>query len=913
MTYWRAFRFILIFLVLFIATPSSFLYTETRSLSSEYLATEISTRNGLPQNTVYSITCDHKGFIWIGTDRGVSRFDGAVFRHFNMYNTPEIRNNSVTSLLPGSNGTLLIGTYGGGIAALGDEGFSRLNLGAGSDTFKTWRMVRDGESNLWVITTGSELIRISGDGKTHRISIEKKYGKITSVAAPPSGGLLAAAEKGIFRIKNNQLILHKPKELSGSSIILAIRSHSPNELHVSTNHGLLKYRMVEDNIEPAGIFFPSIEVRDTFRDSPGNLWVITGNGLKRLEGENEVHYISEDPFFSGSLLTMIEGPEKNLWIGSSGRGLRILRKRNFFLHSISSEKKAGEVNSICEFMGYIAAGTKDRGVMISGRGEHFSFTVRNGLPSNTVNSVLFHKSRILAGTVNGIGIIPDPDTSGGNSGLTNLLPGIDILSLFQLSDESVLIGSRSRGLYQLKGDKINPVGGDTDLVSLSIFAILENHNKSILLGTDRGVKIFHPDPEVLSSHPGTESVTGPVYELFKDLEQNLWIGTKDQGLFILIGSRLIRPGTINPAFRAPVFRILEDRKKNIWMSTDNGILMFRKNNIHRFFRKISRALNPVLYSQEDGITTPVLSGGSQPAGMVSESGDIYFPSREGITRFDPERFPLNPRPPVIRIHGLQTGTEEFPAGSSISLKHNRKTVSISYSIISFTHRDKAVTKIELSGKRRKWTPHTVTRDKVTFRELPPGRYRLSITAVNSDGVRNTKGASLVFRIRNPFHKTLPFYMILIGLLYVVSPLIYRGVVNLRRKREEQAREKYKYSKVTTVDSHIYINKLKNLMENDKLYLDPNLKIRDLSSRTGIPEKIISQLINDVLNENFKSFVNRYRIEEAKLLLADPDNRNFVLLKIIYDAGFNSKSVFNTAFKKHTGMTPREFRKKALPS
>ena len=103
------------------------------------------------------------------------------------------------------------------------------------------------------------------------------------------------------------------------------------------------------------------------------------------------------------------------------------------------------------------------------------------------------------------------------------------------------------------------------------------------------------------------------------------------------------------------------------------------------------------------------------------------------------------------------------------------------------------------------------------------------------------------------------------------------------------------------------------MEKEQLYLDPNLKIRDISSRLGIPRKTLSRLLNDVMGENFKHFVNRYRIETAKRLLADPGNREFVLLKLVYDAGFNSKSVFNAAFREHTGMTPTEFRKKALSS
>ncbi len=107
-----------------------------------------------------------------------------------------------------------------------------------------------------------------------------------------------------------------------------------------------------------------------------------------------------------------------------------------------------------------------------------------------------------------------------------------------------------------------------------------------------------------------------------------------------------------------------------------------------------------------------------------------------------------------------------------------------------------------------------------------------------------------------------------------------------------------------------IDLLMNHMESSKPFLNPSLSIYDLSKDLGMPVKELSILINHRLNKHFFDFVNGYRIDRAKNLLADPDKKDMTVLEILYEVGFNSKSSFNTAFKKETHLTPTQFRKTA---
>jgi len=106
-----------------------------------------------------------------------------------------------------------------------------------------------------------------------------------------------------------------------------------------------------------------------------------------------------------------------------------------------------------------------------------------------------------------------------------------------------------------------------------------------------------------------------------------------------------------------------------------------------------------------------------------------------------------------------------------------------------------------------------------------------------------------------------------------------------------------------------ISKVTELMEIDKLYQEPELTLQQLADKLEHPYYQVSQAINDGMNKSFYDLVNNYRIEEAKRLLLDPKNMNYTVLSVGFEAGFNSKTTFNTVFKKFTGQTPTAYREK----
>jgi AraC-like DNA-binding protein len=122
-----------------------------------------------------------------------------------------------------------------------------------------------------------------------------------------------------------------------------------------------------------------------------------------------------------------------------------------------------------------------------------------------------------------------------------------------------------------------------------------------------------------------------------------------------------------------------------------------------------------------------------------------------------------------------------------------------------------------------------------------------------------------------------------------------------------AARKYEKSMLTPARSERYLNKLLQLMETERPYTDGDLTIQKLAQQLAIPLPHLSQTINERLGKSFPDFINSYRVAEAKKKLLDPALKHLSVLGIAEEVGFNSKSSFNAVFKKHTDMTPSEFR------
>jgi AraC-like DNA-binding protein len=149
------------------------------------------------------------------------------------------------------------------------------------------------------------------------------------------------------------------------------------------------------------------------------------------------------------------------------------------------------------------------------------------------------------------------------------------------------------------------------------------------------------------------------------------------------------------------------------------------------------------------------------------------------------------------------------------------------------------------------------------------------------------------------------FMYSIGYLGMRQPEIFSGTTVV----EELPKKKYEKSTLTPGKAEEYLRRLLEMMSTNKPFLENDLTLPGLAKKLSITPHELSQIINEQLNRNFFEFVNSYRVEEAQKMITDPGNENLKIAAIGFNVGFNSTSAFNVAFKKHTGLTPSQSRKK----
>ena len=174
--------------------------------------------------------------------------------------------------------------------------------------------------------------------------------------------------------------------------------------------------------------------------------------------------------------------------------------------------------------------------------------------------------------------------------------------------------------------------------------------------------------------------------------------------------------------------------------------------------------------------------------------------------------------------------------------------------------------------------------------------------------------SLIHNFIAPAKNIYVFMVTLVLLLLFIFYFVNRVILKALRQPEifagigQNETARYQGSSLTAGQVEEYRQKLLTLLRTDKPFLNPQVSLSDLSEKLSISSKNLSQVINQTFGKNFFDFINSYRIQEVQHILKDSRDDKMTILEAMYEAGFNSKSSFNTAFKKETGQTPSEFRK-----
>lgn len=710
-----------------------------------------STEEGLPQSSVHGIVQTRDGYLWIATEGGVARFDGAGFRVFDHSSEPAFASDDVCCLAADSAGSLWIGTADGLIQMQGGQ-FRRYGTADG------------------LPSSTIESITVRGDG---------------SLVVNTSNGWAEWKQTGFQRM--SPALLGESTDGSGSMAGPGAALWNSTSTTVTlTWHGVKHEWRV-------GHELPSGRIETVTVDREGLAWVGMNSGLLLLSMDQPAAI--PITFLRGnSVLSIFEDTEGNHWIGTETSGLHVLRRLKFRSEPMLADKAVTNVAQTKD--GTIWVGTREDGLRRVRSGGVDEPVAEAALTSSVISCVAPGvRGGLWVGTPDGLNYIDEKNfvqriTS------ANGLPDDYVRSLVGDSDGSVWVGMR-HGLAHVQrvGVKLkvktitsaDGLGGDLIGSLLQTVGRGPNAVSELWAGTSGGLSRVRGNGQItnftVKNGLGGEIATA----MAQDSAGDLWVATKDGGLSLFDGQRFL-PVALFPRSGGRdgnIEGIVADKLGFMWFRMDRGIRRIALTALHACVADNRCSLPDGAmskYGLADGLPNDEVVSGGLSMAWLANNGELWFSTRGGVAVADTEHLPWNTiEPPVVLQRFLvDDSPQDFSTmPADISFGHARFTME--YAGLSYTAPTEVRYRFRLEGFDKDWTD-AGSRRSATYTNLPPGSYRFRVQAMNNDGVWNRAGTELRFRIIPPFYRQWWFMVVVV--LGLIAILVGMYLLRLRRLRRE---------------------------------------------------------------------------------------------------------------------------------
>lgn len=760
-------------------------------------------QQGLPQNSVTTITQTANGYLWLGTEEGLVRFDGKKFRVFGKTDIEQLPGNKITALYTDRRGDLWIGTYNGGIFHL-EEGIFRKYPDKNDNGLSQSRVRcinEDSEGNLWIGTDTGGLYRLKDDKVT---SFTVKDGlsdnRIRSIYEDRDRNLWIGTDSGgLNRLKNGKIKAFTTREGLSNNCVWSLYEDRSGNLWIGTNGGgLNRLKDGEFTTYTTKNGLSSDKIKSLYEDRDGNLWIGTYQGLNRWKNGKFSAYDPDREEAHQIVLTLYEDRESSLWIGTEMGGLFRLRDGKFTPFTTKEGLADNFVRPIYEDReGNLWLGTY-KGLNSLKNGKIAIFTTKDGLSDDIVESICEDREGTLwIGTIKGLNRL-DPKTGKISvyREITELIEN-DIYVIYEDRQGSLWIGAQKGGLIRIKKDEFTRFTKEQGLGSDQIRCIYQDSTGMLWIGTDGGgLNRLDPKTEILALYTTEDGLTSDIMAAFyEDRQGTLWIGTYGGGLNRLKNEKFSGITSKDGLFDDVVFHILEDENGNLWMTCNKGIFRVNKKQVNDFMDNKSKNSSPiecVCYDENDGMISRECVGGTHPSAWKTRDNKFWFPTIKGAVMIDPQNINYNRKLPPVNIEAIivdnknikPSRTRFFSLQKKLHLLAGSQQVDIHYTAPSLLVPDRVQFKYQLKGYDRAWR-EVGTRRIAYYTKIPPGDYTFRVTACNDDGLWNETGVSVSFYQEPFFHQTWWFYLLcVIGVVFVVLGVYRFWVRWLTRNKKE---------------------------------------------------------------------------------------------------------------------------------
>ncbi len=741
------------------------------------------TDNGLPQRSVHSILQTRDGYLWVGTQEGLVRLDGATADLYNHDNVDAFDTNHVEALCEDLNGDLWIGTVGYGIMRKQGRRFERFVPGGDGDQIRdVVTLAASPTGVLWIGCMGQGLWKRSPDGKLERVLGDKlPSGRINSLSVAPSGILWIGTDSGLSTLGPAGLHNFGTPDSNPSTHVTVVVDDGSGGAWVGSNRGLFRFR--DGQFAPASgcEHFREDIVQALLLDSNNDLWVGTNGGLHRLRALTCDHLAKEDGLPSENVVSLLEDREGSLWIGSDGGGLGHLRDGKLLNHGARQGIVPDDIYAVCtDTDGSFILGTDEGGLFRYSAGRVDTIIEPNTFEKTPIRTLHVDKQRRIWMATR-LGFYRYENGRTRRLSEVEGMPKVPVRSIIEDRAGRIWLGTDGEGIYVLDRESVRRLTHEDGLAGDNVRDLYEGADGSIWIAAYGGLSRWH---DGAFTNYGTEqglssNLTRSIYE---DGDGTVWVGTYGGGLNRLREGRIFSFLPRDGLFNGVAYEILEDDQGRLWMSCNLGIYCVSKDNLNAFAEGRVERIQCTSFGRADGMGSSECNGG-RPAARKSPDGRLWFACLRGLVEVDPRRAGLNRvRPPVLVDRVVLQGEDVDPASIAV-LAPGVRGLEIHYTALSYIAPEKVRFSYKLEGFDEDWVD-AGNRRVAYYTKLPAGNYRFRVIACNNDGVWNREGATLSFRQEPYFYQTWWFITPSATLLLAAGLLLY--VARVRRLEHSEA-------------------------------------------------------------------------------------------------------------------------------
>ena len=911
----------------------------------------ITIEDGLSQSTVETIYQDSKGYIWIGTNDGLDRYNGYEFKHYkhDKYDKNSIANNYIVDIIEDKNGYIWVSTIGG---------LSRIN--PDKDEIKNYYSKEDSgnlsNSNLWQLlcTKDNRLIASTIDGLNVYDKNKDKFTRILykegelpsqyiySLEEDINGHIWVGTDNGLVELDKDLNIVKSYHDTIGDSDVYNVYDDSKGNIWVCTlDNGLFKINLDDKSVENyknnnSKISIPSNNVRDIISDSEGKLWIATDKGLCTFDYEREEFITYNKKLYqSNSLIDdeifcLLKDSSGLIWIGTYS-GISRFNPNSSFTHFKSDPYDNNSISGNVIHGIYedddktLWIGTNESGVnIINGESIKHLNKENSNLVSDLIEDITGFKNYIFIGTNEGLSVLVKNDKTVKNYTITNYttkdgLPSNKIRSLFIDSKGYLWIGTnKGLAILDINNNKIIDITYILDEMGVSdkfIRAVYEDSKGNYYIGCflEGGLIKINPNTKEYKIYKNIENDDSSISNnsiryINEDLYGNILVGTS-HGINILnlstdkFNHYTEKDGLINNT----IYGILVDKNNGIWMSTNAGISKLSTEDAT--FKN---------FTITDGLQSNEFNG---RACFKSKDGNMYFGGINGFNVFNSQDIELSTFEPKVIFDNFEINGTNKKDISNIKFKSNENNIKINFFTNDYKNTKTTQYYYKLEGLENEW--NMTNSNSLVFANLGSGDYTLKIKTITQHGVMSDE-SSVHFTINPPIWRSnyaICIYLILI----IISILRYMHKVNTldrlvnertNKLRKEMEKNEQLFKKVLSLEqnkNNYFVNLSHELRTPLNVLSSINQLIKEFTKKDNFitPEKLsyymgimdrncsrLLSLINNLIDhtkiENNSYIINKkdedivYLVEETVLDMKDYIEEKG--LELIFDTDVEEKVI-----------------------